>query len=116
MPVSFLKIWENMHSSSKDDHPLDDKAMSAIRTGLGIDEEFWDNFLLVINNSSGLSELLDVPVTKISSWHEKVRNALKRVQDADAVPDPKEKGKMLHTGLPKDDEEKDAHTTVLNQV
>lgn len=112
--VSFQKLWENIESSRKEGS-LEDKAMAAIRTGLNADEEFWDTFLLVINNSSALSELLDVPVTKISSWHKRVRDALERVKQADEVPDPKDKGKMIHTGLP-EEPEPDPKTTIINQV
>jgi hypothetical protein len=54
-----LRKWKTWY-----DLPADDKAMSAIRTGNGISDTFWDNFLQVINNSDGLSELLDVPAEK----------------------------------------------------
>ena len=95
--MSFQKLWENMQSQkNKSSH--DDKSMSVIRTGLGVDENFWDNFLQVINNSEGLSQLLDVPTTKISSWHSKVREVLDKVKEADSTPDLKDSGKLLKTG------------------
>lgn len=112
--VSFQKLWENMESSRKGGHHLDDKAMEAIRNGINVREDFWDDFLLVVNNSGALSVLLDVPVTKISAWHQKVKEALDRVQKADAVPEPKDKGKLLKTGMP--DDEGDPKATVINQV
>lgn len=95
--ISFQKLWENIEKG--DD--IGTQADAAIRTGIGVREDFWDDFLLVINNSSGLSELLDVPVTKIAKWHERVKTALNRVQEADLTPDSsKAKKKMIHTGLP----------------
>lgn len=111
---SFQKLWENMQAAKQSQSsPHDDKAMSAIRTGIGIREEFWDDFLQVINNSEGLSQLLDIPVTKIASWHEKVKQVLDQVQKADATPDPKDNGKLLKTGQ---SDEIDPHTVVTNQI
>lgn len=101
--ISFQQLWENMEASR--DEPSESKASSVIRTGIGVSEDFWDNFLAVINNSTGLSELLDVPVTKISSWHHRIREELDKVKQADGVPDTSTKKKMLHTGLPQDKED-----------
>lgn len=97
---SFQKLWENMQSDKQNEH-FDDKGMEAIRNGINIREDFWDDFLLVINNAAAIAELLDIPVTKIGSWHNRVKEALDKVEKADAVPDPKNKGEMLKTGLPK---------------
>jgi hypothetical protein len=112
--VSFQRLWENMESSRKGGHHLDDKEMEAIRNGINVREDFWDDFLLVVNNSGALSVLLDVPVTKISSWHHKVKSALERVQQTDAVPEPKDRSKLLKTGMPEDED--DPKATVINQV
>ena len=109
---SFQRLWENIQAQ-KEKSPHDDRAMSAIRTGIGVREDFWDDFLLVVNNSEGLSQLLDVPVTRISGWHDKVKHALDKVRQADASPDPKDNGKLLKTGQP---DEPDPHTVVMNPV
>ena len=96
--ISFQKLWENIEGKEESN-----QASSAIRTGIGIREDFWDDFLLVINNSAGLSDLLDIPVTKIFSWRERVKSALNLVQEEDLTPDSsKSKKKMIHTGLPSD--------------
>jgi hypothetical protein len=97
--ISFQRLWENMESARKGGH-FDDKGMEAIRNGINIRDDFWNDFLLVINNAGALSELLDIPVTKIGSWHSRIKQALDKVQQADAVPDPKDKGEMIKTGLP----------------
>jgi hypothetical protein len=94
--ISFQKIWENIQSSKE--KSLDSKEMSAIRTGLGIDANFWDNFLLVINNSEGLSELLDVPEMKILNWGQKIKQVLDQVKDVDGSPVVHDKQKLLKTG------------------
>lgn len=114
--MSFQKLWESMESSRKGGHHLDDKAMEAIRNGINVREDFWEDFLLVINNSGALSVLLDIPATKIGAWSQRVKEALDKVKQADAVPDPKDKGKMLKTGMPNDEEEPDPKASVINQV
>ena len=86
--------------------------MSAIRTGIGIRDDFWDDFLQVVNNSEGLSALLDIPVIKIANWHQKIKENLDKVQKTDSVPDPKDNGKLLKTGM---SDELDPHTVVANQ-
>jgi hypothetical protein len=111
MPT-FQQLWENIQAS-KEKSPQDDRAMSAIRTGIGVRDEFWDDFLLVINNAEGLSELLDIPTVKISGWHEKVKKVLDKVQQADGTPEPKDNGKLLKTGH---SDEIDPHTVVTNPL
>jgi hypothetical protein len=108
---SFQKLWENIQTQK--DTSYDDRAMSAIRTGLGVDESFWDNFLQVINNSEDLSELLDIPVVKISNWHTKIKHALHKVKEADRKTNPTDNKKLLKTGLPN---EQDPHAVVMNSV
>jgi hypothetical protein len=106
MSVSFQRLWENMQTQRlKEADQKDSKAMEAIRTGINVSEDFWDNFLQVINNSEALSELLDVPTTKIGSWHSKINDALSKVKQADEGPEVKKKNKMINTGEP-DPEEK----------
>lgn len=110
---SFQKLWETMQAAKEPALPQDDKAMSSIRTGIGVRENFWEDFLLVINNSEGLSQLLDIPETKISSWHEKINHALEKVKKADQIPDVKDHGKLIKTGQP---EGPDPHSIVMNQI
>lgn len=113
MAFSFQRLMENM-DAAKAHHGanVDTESMQAIRTGINIRDDFWDDFLQVINNSSALSNLLDVPVSTISGWHAKVKHALEEVQKADAVPDPKKKGELIPTGEPAPD----PHATIMNNV
>ena len=86
MGLSFQRLMENMEAAkAKHGDNMDTKSMQAIRTGINIREDFWDDFLLVINNSSALSGLLDVPVSTISGWHSKVKHALEQVKQAEAA-------------------------------
>lgn len=93
---SFQQLFERLESQRSD--LSNDKSLDAIRSGMNIKEDFWDDFLMLINNSGALSDLLDIPVTKISSWHEKIKNGLEKVKEADG--EVREKKELIKTGLP----------------
>ena len=105
---SFQKIWENMQIEKKEQK--DDRSMSVIRTGLGVSDSFWDDFLKVINNSEGLSELLDVPVTKISTWRSKINHVLQKIKETDKKSKHSKNKKLLKTGLPNEKDYNDLET------
>jgi len=96
MGVSFAKLWEMMDQPVGDDD-LDSKAMEAIRIGINIREDFWDDFLQLINDSSALSDLLGIEEAKISGWHARIKEHLDKVQSSDDVPDEGKK-ELLGTG------------------
>ena len=97
--MSFRKLWESIEDTRMD-QPIDDKAMSAIRTGIGIRDTFWDDFLQLVNNADGLSDLLDVPEEKIIAWRHHITKNLNKVQDSDKSQDVQRKNKILKTGQP----------------
>lgn len=71
-----------------------------IEIGYNINNNFWRDFLSLLNSGDGLSDLLDVPKTKISSWHKKIKDGLKEYEDKkDLFLNKKEK--IIKTGLPK---------------
>jgi len=88
-----------MKLGQEKEQPDEDKAMSAIRTGLGLREDFWEDFNLVVNNSEGLSALLDIPVEKISTWRQKVNSVLDKVREADGTADVGKNKKLIKTGV-----------------
>ena len=94
--MSFRKLWEDIQLEKQ--NVKEDKSTSVIRSGIGIREDFWEDFLSIINNSEGLSELLDVPVGKISTWREKISSALEKVKRIDGKEQPKDNKKLLQTG------------------
>jgi len=91
--VNFSKLLENIDKKEA-------KSMLAIRNGMGIRDKFWDDFLLLLNDAESLAELLGVSIEKVSTWRSKIHNALKNVKSSDATLIPREKGKLLKTGLP----------------
>jgi hypothetical protein len=68
-----------------------------IETGKNINENFWDDFLLVLNNSSGLSALLGVPKSKVSTWSKKIKEALKESEEKKT--NLSKKNKIIKTGF-----------------
>jgi hypothetical protein len=77
-------------------------AMKAIRNGVGIDKSFWDNFILLLNDPDSVSDLLNIPVEKIGTWRESITQTLDKVHRVDGEVIPKEKKRLLKTGLPEE--------------
>ena len=100
MTSSFQKLWEKV--SQEDSETPENKSMDAIRNGIGIRDGFWDDFLLLLNNAEALADLLQVPVEKIGTWYETIKNNIDMVQKADGKSIPKERKKLLKTGLPEE--------------
>lgn len=78
--VSFCSLWENMEKTPSEEDKISEKAFSALKSGANIDENFWENFIRLLNNTSGVSELLDVSPEKISKWNSQIRIGLKQLE------------------------------------
>lgn len=98
--MTFGKLLNIMREEHDDAHHHDSKGMRAVRTGLNINEEFWDQFIQVCNNTDDLAELLGVSPTAISTWATKVKEAVDKVKQADSQgkSDEKVKNKVMDTG------------------
>lgn len=96
--MNFQRLWEAMELAKEKEQPIEDKALSAVRTGLGIGENFWADFLQLINNADGLGALLDINPDKIGTWAEKINQGLKQVQASDESEDVKKNRKLIKTG------------------
>ena len=55
---------------------LEMKALEAIQNGMNLDENFWRNFLLLINNSDALGTLLHTKPEKVNTWRNNVKKYL----------------------------------------
>ncbi len=74
------------------------KAMEAIRSGLNLRPDFWDDFLKVVNNSDGIASLLGIDAGHVTQWSEKVSDALNKVKEQDANQPEGERKSVIHTG------------------
>lgn len=71
-----------------------------IEIGLNIDNNFWQNFLSILNHSEGLSDLLNVSKNKVASWRKNISESLKDYENQKLILINK-KEKIIKTGLPK---------------
>ena len=94
--ISFAKIIELIESEGVPE----DNSIKAIRNGLSIKETFWDDFLSVLNSSEAMSELLDVPIHKISEWRKNILENLDKIKKIDSDVSVLNNTKLIKTGLP----------------
>ena len=74
----------------------DKQAMEAIANGMNIDENFWQNFMMVLNNTEALSSLLGIPAIKLNKWRSRVSKYLtKYLEDSGEDFDVKRKRKFV---------------------
>lgn len=80
---NFARLFENMDSFKRAKKELDDSlSMDAIKVGMNLDENFWKNFILLLNNPDALAKLLDVPSHKITTWYSKINKYLNKYLDS----------------------------------
>ena len=97
MSISFFQLMEVMKESEQ--HSTD-KSVEAVRAGMNIRPDFWDDFIQLCGNSDGLSELLDIPRHKISAWSSKIMAALDHIKQADDGDAAHNKAQTIPTGEP----------------
>lgn len=88
--VSFGELWDVIENQ-KSISPLmdsgdDDRALSAVRSGMDLRKEdetpFWDDFISLCSND-GLADLLDVSKDKIARWPSIIREYLGKLESHD---------------------------------
>jgi hypothetical protein len=89
-------FWQLMEHMASDDSPTDD-SIEAVRTGINIRPNFWEDFIRLTGNASDLSILLDVPGEKIAGWASKINKILDQIQQMDDGT-PSSRSKTLPTG------------------
>jgi hypothetical protein len=95
--ITFGRLWENM---AFEEEPTENtKAMKAIRLGLNIRDDFWDDFIRLMNSPEAVADLLNLRPDQVSSWGSLVSENLDKVRNADNL-DKKQikRHKVLHTG------------------
>ncbi len=74
------------------------KAPEAIRNGINLRPDFWDDFIKIVNDSVGLSALLGVEPDQVTQWGQKVDDALKKVKNQDTNQPDGERKNVIPTG------------------
>jgi len=96
--TSFGRLIEQMNGDDTLLENIDLKAIVAIRAGLNISPEFWDNFIKICNQSQSLSELLGVRREVIARWPNQIRDNLANVEKLDSADAVTKKATLITTG------------------
>ena len=75
--TNFNFILERLSNIKDKDNYKEEKIKDLIQLGKKIDESFWDNFLIILNNTDSFSILFDIPEEKISNIYRKIKKYLK---------------------------------------
>lgn len=96
---NFAYLFENMdRNKQSDQEEKDQKAMEAISMGMNIREDFWQDFLMLLNDTEALSALLGVPSIKMNKWYSRVGKYLTKYYDQEGEQvDIKKKRKLIDT-------------------
>lgn len=78
---SFLTIWENIQKSRSEKKGI----KSIIHIGYNISEEFWSNFISILQHCDSMSKLLDVPEHKIVTWKDKIETAIDQEKESNSL-------------------------------
>jgi hypothetical protein len=73
---NFNYLFERLANINDKDHYEESKIKDIILLGKNIDESFWDNFLILLNNTDAFSILFEIPEEKISKIYRKIKKYL----------------------------------------
>ncbi|RDJ35492.1 MAG: hypothetical protein DWQ19_11795 [Crenarchaeota archaeon] len=95
--ASFGQVLERMQNESvkTSENP---EAAAAVRAGLNLNADFWDDFIKICNQSKALSELLGVRRDVIARWPNEVRKALAQIERQDSAEAMNKKASLITTG------------------
>lgn len=87
-----LSFREFRESAEEDDK----KAMEVVRKGMDLGDRFWDDFLSLCGNASGMADLLGAPKEKVTALGGRVRGMISEIKKKDS--DSSKRDKMIKTG------------------
>lgn len=93
---SFFQLWEALERQGTAESP----AMRAVRSGLNLREDFWDDFIRVCNDAPAVADLLGVSVNLVETWGSRVSESLDKVKGQEE--ENPTRTKVLDTGLPQE--------------
>ena len=94
---SFYRVLEQLDEHMALRSEPDPKAIAAVRAGVNLDPEFWDQFLKLCNNPA-LPALLGVRRDVISLWPSKIRENLSHIEAMDSQEAAYKKANLITTG------------------
>jgi hypothetical protein len=106
--VSFAQLLEVLDNQKSQSSPLMNSGeemsnFTVLRKGQELHKDkqvpFWDEFIGLCSDASGMSELLGVSTDKISSWPARIQEGLSKLERHKAMnPAEKEKTELIATG------------------
>ncbi len=69
----FERMDSDKRQSKEDERRM---AIECIKDGLSIDENFWKNFIMLLNNPENLGKLLGISPVKITNWYSRIQKYL----------------------------------------
>ena len=94
----FMNLWEQIENRKIVENE-DNASIDAIKTGLNIREDFWDDFLSLTNNREALAELLEIRPEQIANWPYRIKEGLDKVHKSSDDTDEEDMDtKIMHTG------------------
>jgi hypothetical protein len=85
---NFAYLFENMDRARRmEKEYTDEQALEAIQNGLNVDENFWQNLLMVLNNTEAFSNLLGIPAIKMNKWRGRIQKYLTKYYEQHGEPE-----------------------------
>lgn len=75
---SFATIMESLRLARDEKRHRESLAARIIKKGNEINENFWEDFLILLEDPEALSVLLHVSESKVASWYSKIRSELNK--------------------------------------
>ena len=71
-----------MHVYKESSKQIEDSlAVDAIRQGFLTDPDFWQKFILLLNNPEALAKLFNVPHHKVTAWYPRIEKYLQKYME-----------------------------------
>jgi hypothetical protein len=101
--LSFLSVIDRMSKKhfvyyENVDEIGQDKATNVVRSGINLDQDFWDNFISILNNANGVAELFDVPREKVTNWASRIKEIINKINSEDNEKAKGNKAEIVPTG------------------
>lgn len=96
--TSFCRVIEQLDEHYALTNEPDVKALAAVRAGLNIDPQFWEDFLQLCNNPN-LPYFLEINRSTIAKWPAKIRQHLTHIENMDSQHAATKKSNLITTGF-----------------
>lgn len=99
--ISLGRVLEQLEESmlAEENNMPSSGLTAAVRAGLNLRPDFWDDFMKVCNQSTALAELLGVRKEIISRWPMVIRSTVEKVRQMDNHESSQGTARLIRTGM-----------------